>query len=59
MSGEGTVEVQREQAMEKVLADQALREFEVQMGLVTPETVATPEATKQLGPAAKATETQA
>lgn len=59
MSSEGTVEVQREQAMEKVLADQALRAFEVELGLVTPETVATPEAPKQLGPAAKATETEA
>lgn len=58
MSSEGTVEVQREQAMEKVLADQALREFEVEMGLVTPETVAAPEAPKQLGPAAKTAETQ-
>ena len=58
MSSEGTVEVQREQAMEKVLADQALRQFEVEMGLVTPETVAAPETTKQLGPATKATETE-
>lgn len=59
MSSEGTVEVQREQAMEKAMADQALRAFEVELGLVTPETVAAPEAQKQLGPAAKATETEA
>ena len=32
---------------------QALRDFEVQMGLVTPETGKVAEATKELGPAAK------
>jgi hypothetical protein len=37
--------------MEKVLADQALRDFEVQMGMVTPETAKVPEATKEVGPA--------
>jgi phage shock protein A len=57
MSSEGTVEVEREQAMEKVLADQALRDFEVGMGLVTPETAAVTETAKQLGPA-KETQTQ-
>lgn len=50
LSSEGVVDVQREQAMEKTLADQALREFEVQMGLVTPETAPVEEATKELGP---------
>lgn len=59
MSSTGTVEVQREQALEKALADQALRAFEVELGLVTPETVAAPEAPKQLGPAAKTTQTEA
>ena len=33
------------------MADQALREFEVQMGLVTPETAEVAEAAKELGPA--------
>ena len=42
--------------MEKVQADQALREFEVQAGLVTPETAKVGEATKELGPAARAKE---
>ncbi len=50
MSTEGIVDVQREQAMEQSLADQALKEFEVEMGLVTPETVGVPETAKQLGP---------
>ena len=44
-------EVKREQAMEQVLADQALRDFEVQMGIVTPETGKVGEAAKELGPA--------
>ncbi len=51
LSSEGVVDIQREQAMEKALADQALRDFEVQAGLVTPETAATTPAVKELGPA--------
>lgn len=53
LSSEGLEDVKREEAMEKVMADQALRDFEVQMGMVTPETAAVSEATKELGPAAK------
>jgi phage shock protein A len=53
LSSEGLVDIQREEAMENVLADQALRDFEVQMGMVTPETAQVTEATKELGPAAK------
>jgi phage shock protein A len=51
LSKEGMVEIQREQAMEKSRADQALRDFEVQMGLVTPETAGVQATAKQLGPA--------
>ncbi len=50
LSAEGIVDIEREQAMEQALADQALRDFEIQMGLVTPETAGVPEATKELGP---------
>ena len=57
LSQEGIVDIQREQAAEKVLADQALRQFEVDMGLATPETAAVGEAQKELGPAT-ATQTQ-
>jgi phage shock protein A len=53
LSSEGLVDIKREQAMEQAMADQALRDFEVQMGLVTPETAGITEATKELGPAAK------
>jgi phage shock protein A len=51
LSGEGIVEIQKEQAMEAALADQALRQFEVEMGLVTPETAGVTAAEKELGPA--------
>ncbi|MCS6976408.1 MAG: PspA/IM30 family protein [Gemmatales bacterium] len=51
LSGEGMEEIKREQAMEAALAEQALREFEIQLGLVTPETAKVAEAEKALGPA--------
>ena len=51
LSGEGVVDIKREEAMEKNLADQALRQFEIGMGLVTPETAQVPETEKVLGPA--------
>jgi phage shock protein A len=58
LSSEGLVDIKREDAMEQAMADQALREFEVQMGMVTPETANVTEATKQLGPAEKAKVTE-
>jgi hypothetical protein len=60
LSGEGLLQIEAEQAVERHLADQALRQFEIDMGLVTPETAAIERSTKQLGPAttAKQTETQ-
>jgi len=54
LSSEGLVDIKREEAVEQAMADQALRDFEVQMGMVTPETAGITEATKQLGPAEKA-----
>ena len=51
LSGEGVEDIRREQAAEKALADQALKDFEVSMGMVTPETAAVPQVTKELGPA--------
>lgn len=53
LSEEGIVDIQREEAMESALAEQALKEFEVQMGMVTPDTSSVEETTKELGPAAK------
>jgi phage shock protein A len=54
LSSEGLVDIKREEAVEQALADQALRDFEVQMGMVTPETAGITETTKELGPAEKA-----
>ena len=50
LSSEGVADIQHEQAMEKSLAEQALKDYEVQMGLVTPETAKVAEAAKELGP---------
>jgi phage shock protein A len=51
LSGEGIADIEREQAMEKNIADQALREFEMQTGMVTPETAGVTQTEKELGPA--------
>jgi phage shock protein A len=55
LSSEGLVDVKREQAMESALADQALKDFEVQMGLRTPETTPVVATEKELGPAKQVT----
>lgn len=53
LSSEGIEDIQREEAMEAALANDALREFEIEMGLVTPETAGVEDDVKQLGPAEK------
>ena len=58
LSSEGIGDVQREQAMESALADQALKEFEIQAGLVTPETAGVTNTAKELGPAETTKQTQ-
>jgi phage shock protein A len=52
LSSQGVEAIQAEERMEKVLADQALSEFEVELGLKSPETTPVTETTKDLGPAA-------
>ena len=49
LSGEGLEEIKREQAVEQTMADQALREFEIEMGMVTPETAGVKADDKELG----------
>lgn len=49
MSKEGIATIEAEERMEASMAEDALREFEMEMGLVTPETVDAPEVEKQLG----------
>lgn len=56
LSSQGIEVIEAEERMEKVMADQALAEFEVELGLKSPETTPVTEATKNLGPAAPAKE---
>ncbi|MFM7109269.1 MAG: PspA/IM30 family protein [Planctomycetaceae bacterium] len=49
LSGQGLEDIQREQAVEKAMADKALREFEIDMGMVTPETAGVKGDDKELG----------
>ncbi len=49
LSGEGLEDIKREETVEKTMADQALREFEIQMGMVTPETAGVKADDKELG----------
>jgi phage shock protein A len=58
LSSEGLEDVKHEQAMESALADQALKEYEIQAGLVTPETAGVTSTAKELGPAEATKQTQ-
>jgi phage shock protein A len=51
MSGEGVEDIQRDIAVEKTMAADALRQFEIEQGLATPETTKATSVTKELGPA--------
>jgi phage shock protein A len=52
MSGEGVEDIKREMAVERTMGESALRQFELEQGLVTPETAGASKAsTKELGPA--------
>ena len=49
LSEKGIADIEAQEAMEATLAEDALRELEMEMGLVTPATVDTPEVEKELG----------
>jgi len=51
LSERGIEEIQAEERMEAALAEQALTDFEVELGLRSPETTPVSESTKDLGPA--------
>jgi phage shock protein A len=51
LSQKGLNEIQAEEKLEKVLADDALKDLEVEMGLKSPETSTVTETAKNLGPA--------
>ena len=52
LSEKGTAEIEAEERMEAALAEQALTDYEVELGLRSPETTPVAEASKELGPAA-------
>ena len=56
LSTEGIADIEREEAMEASLADDALRQFEIDSGMITPETAEVEQAPKQLGPKQSETE---
>jgi len=49
LSGEGLEDIKREEAVEESMAADALREFEIEMGMVTPETAGVKADDKELG----------
>jgi phage shock protein A len=51
LSSEGLAEIAAEERMQQVMADEALMQFESELGLRSPETTAMPETAKDLGPA--------
>jgi phage shock protein A len=51
MSNEGIAEIAAEERMEKSMAEDALRDLEVQLGMRAPETVPVVDTAKDLGPA--------
>ena len=57
LSEEGLEDIQREIEMQDAMAEDALRQFEVEMGLISPGTANVAEEAKDLGPAQKQTET--
>jgi phage shock protein A len=59
LSEQGIAEIKAEERMQGVLAEQALQDFEVELGLKSPETSPIAQTAKDLGPATdKATEKQ-
>ena len=58
LSEDGLADIRAEEAMEQNMADEALRQFELDMGLITPETAGIEGTTKELGPAQSDRETE-
>jgi len=58
LSQKGIAEIDAEERMQNVLAEQALQNFEVELGLKSPETTTIAQGSKDLGPAATQPDTQ-
>ena len=56
MSGEGLEDIQKDIAIEQSMGEDALRQFEKEQGLVTPETTKAAASTKELGPGTRTLE---
>ena len=56
LSEKGIAAIDAEEKMQSVLAEQALAEFEVELGMRSPETTPVSEASKELGPATETEE---
>ncbi len=54
LSSEGLASIEAEEQMQKSMAEDALSQFEVELGLRSPETTKMPETRKDLGPAVEA-----
>jgi phage shock protein A len=50
LSERGIADIEAQEAMERTLAEDALRQMEIELGMVTPATVDAPAVEKQLGP---------
>src|SRR5262249_36048100 len=53
LSSKGIAEINAEERMQGQLAEQALQDFEVELGLKSPETTPVSQAAKDLGPASE------
>ncbi|MBC8164744.1 MAG: hypothetical protein H7Y20_02595 [Bryobacteraceae bacterium] len=51
LSSEGLASIEAEERMQETMAEDALSQFEVELGLRSPETTAVPDSAKDLGPA--------
>jgi phage shock protein A len=58
LSQKGIAEIQAEERMQSALAEQALQNFEVELGIKSPDTAKIAQASKDLGPAATDAATQ-
>jgi phage shock protein A len=58
LSNKGIAEIDAEERMQGVMAEQALQNFEVELGLKSPETTTIAQGSKDLGPAATQPDTQ-
>jgi phage shock protein A len=58
LSSKGIADIQAEEKMQQAMADQALSDFEVELGMKSPETSAVAQTAKDLGPATTDTATQ-